>query len=82
MAQDSRQNKTSFSLVDFAFVVMVLSLLTLMAILYTPPSGVLSPTEYAKRALVTDAPLSRKRTFDSLDCSYLSVLKAVQGSDL
>jgi len=35
MAQDFRQNNKTFSFVDFAFVVIVLSLLTLMAILYT-----------------------------------------------
>ncbi len=36
MAQDFRQKHTTFSFWDFATVVIALSILTLMAILYTP----------------------------------------------
>ncbi|NQV34209.1 MAG: hypothetical protein HQ515_16060 [Phycisphaeraceae bacterium] len=44
MAQDSRQNNTKFTFVDLAIVIIVLSILTLMAILYTLPCGTLSPS--------------------------------------
>ena len=43
MAQDCRHKTTSFSFGDFAAVIIAVSILTLMAILYTPQAALYKP---------------------------------------